>query len=408
MLAYSRLVGRRRLKRLLDAPPDRRRALIDGASRHALESNWVHEHGFTMPNRRKYPWQWLWDSCFHAIAWSALGDARCRIEMESLFALQRPSGFLPHMGYQRDPRQSLSLWTTAGSSDITQPPMYGHALRVLAERGFALEHLYERAAEALGWLFAERRDPDSGLIRIVHPWESGRDDSPRWDGWEQRPFSERRWNRQKRELLGSLVLSDGAATSNAEFEVAPAGFNALVAFNARELAELTGDALMREQADELAAALDACWAEEHRTWSDVRLRGRGTGALAPTLDGLLGVLVSDDERVVEWAFAEMFETERFWRAFGPAGTAADDPGYSPLRYWRGDAWPQEIYLMMVAAERRGRGDAASRLAEKLVTGCTRSCSSERWSPESGVALGAAPQGWAALASEGALVLYGED
>ena len=202
-------------------------ALIDAASRRALERNWVDEHGFTMPNRRKYPWQWLWDSCFHAIAWSALGDERCGTEMESLFALQQPSGFLPHMGYQSDPQRSMSLWQTAGRSDITQPPMYGHALRVLAQRGFAVEHLHARATDALGWLFRERRDPDSGLIRVVHPWESGRDDSPRWDGWEPRRFSERRWNRHKRELVKSLELSDGAATSNPQFEVAPAGFNAL-------------------------------------------------------------------------------------------------------------------------------------------------------------------------------------
>ena len=60
---------------------------------------------------------------------------------------------------------------------------------------------------------------------------------------------------------------------------------------------------------------------------------------------------------------------------------------------------------MVAAQRRGRDDAAQSLAEKLMTGCTRSCSAERWDPESGLALGAVPQGWAALASEGARVLY---
>jgi hypothetical protein len=284
--------------------------------------------------------------------------------------------------------------------------MYGHALRVLAQRGFGMEHLHERAGAALRWLFEERRDPESGLILVVHPWESGRDDSPRWDGWEPRRFNDRRWNRRKRELVGSLVLSDGAATSNAEFEVAPAGFNALVAFNARELAELTGDAEPREHADALVAALDARWADEQRTWGDVRVCGAGTGAFAPTLDGLLAVLVSDDDRLVDTAFAELFETKRFWRSFGPSGTAADDPGYEPRRYWRGDSWPQEIYLLMVAAERRGRHDAARRLAEKLVTGCTRSCSAERWSPESGAALGAVPQGWAALASEGARVLYG--
>ena len=402
----ARLAGRRELKRFLNAPLEERLALVDAESRRALEVNWVAERGFTMPNRRKYPWQWLWDSCFHAIAWSALGDARCRTELESLFSLQLPNGFLPHMGYRTDPARSLALWHDTGRSDITQPPMYGHALSVLAARGFSVEHLHDHAVAALRYLFEERRDPDSGLIRVLHPWETGCDDSPRWDGWESRSFNERRWNRRKRELVRSIVLKDGAAWSNAPFEVASAGFSALVAFNARELAGLTGDADLRRSADLLSSAIDARWIEEHRTWADVRLRGPGNGACTRTLDALFGVLVSEDVRHVDAALAEVFDASRFWRPYGPSGVAADEPGYEPSRYWRGDAWPQEIYLMMVAARSRGRDEAALRLAEQLVIGCVSSGFSERWNPETGAALGAAPQGWAALASEGMRVLCG--
>jgi hypothetical protein len=404
MLVRSRLAGRRSLRRLLNAPAGRRQELVEAESRRVLELNWVAEQGFTMPNRRKYRWQWLWDSCFHAIAWSALGDARCLTELETLFSLQLPSGFLAHMGYRADPRRSLELWHSAGRSDITQPPMYGHALRVLAARGFEVGHLHERATAGLRHLFERRRDPASGLIRVLHPWETGCDDSPRWDGWDGRSFSERRWNVRKRDLVRSLVLEDGAAAPNPGFEVASAGFTALVAFNMRELACLTGDDELRRSADALAGALERRWVAERSTWGDVRLLGPGTGATAATLDGLFPVLVSEDERHVDAAFAEVFRTERFWRPFGPAGVAADDPRYEPRRYWRGDAWPQEIYLMMIAAARRGRDEEATRLARKLLIGCTSSGYAERWNPETGRALGAVPQGWAALASEGMLVL----
>jgi Mannosylglycerate hydrolase MGH1-like glycoside hydrolase domain len=406
MSVCARLAGRRKLQRFLRASSVQRRAVIDAESRRALELNWVAKAGFTMPNRRKYPWQWLWDSCFHAIAWSALGDGRCRTELESLFSLQLPNGFLPHMGYQTDPPQSLRLWNSVGRSDITQPPMYGHALRILAARGHDMEHLHERAVKALRYLVTQRRDPASGMIRVLHPWETGCDDSPRWDGWESRPYSERRWNKRKRDLLRSLALQDGAAWANPEFEVASAGFSALVAFNAQELAKLTGDAELRHSAEALAKAIDAQWVDDRRTWGDVRVRGLGSGALAPTLDGLFAVLVSRDERHVDAAFAELFETTRFWRPYGPSGAAAGEPGYQPNRYWRGDAWPQEIYLMMVAAQRRGRDEATHELAEKLVVGCMSSSFAERWNPETGRALGAVPQGWAALASEGAHVLCG--
>src|SRR5208282_2586506 len=243
------------------------------ASRRVLEGNWVASPGFTMPNGRKYPWQWLWDSCFHAIAWSGLGDPRGVNELENVLAWQLANGFVPHMGYQTNPTGSLALWHVPGRSDITQPPMYGHALRVLAKRGFAVDHLYDRATAGLNYLFKNRRDAGSGLIRVVHPWESGCDDSPRWDGWRDGPFKERLWNAKKRDLVREIRLRDGAAWANPGFDVGSASFSALVAFNACEVGECTGDRELLSDASALAAAIDAQWLDSRRTWSDVCLAG---------------------------------------------------------------------------------------------------------------------------------------
>ncbi len=360
-----------------------------------------------MPNRKKYPWQWLWDSCFHAIAWSCLGDARGVTELENVLALQLPNGFVPHMGYHTNPEASLALWHVPGRSDITQPPMYGHALRVLATRGFAVEHLLDAATAGLNYLFEHRRDPACGLIRVVHPWETGCDDSPRWDGWHAEPFRERRWNAKKRELVRSIRLQDGAAWTNPGFDVASAGFSALVAFNAREIGELTGNRALLSEASALADAIDARWVDLRRTWSDVCLAGPLTTSAVRTLDALLPVLVSENSRYVDAAFADIFDPRSFWRACGPSGTAADEPSYDPRRYWRGDAWPQELYLIMVAAQRRGCQIEARDLAERLVLGCIGSGYAERWNPETGAGLGAIPQGWAALACEGVRVREAE-
>ena len=165
-----RRVRARSLARHREMSPEERRHSVEAASRRILERNWVPTPGFTMPNRKKYPWQWLWDSCFHAIAWSRLGDPRGVKELESVLSLQLPSGFVPHMGYWAKPAASLALWHVLGRSDITQPPMYGHTLRLLAERGFAVAHLQDAATAGLNYLLEHRRDPGSGLIRVVHPW----------------------------------------------------------------------------------------------------------------------------------------------------------------------------------------------------------------------------------------------
>ncbi|HMD57548.1 MAG TPA: hypothetical protein VKG82_08770 [Solirubrobacteraceae bacterium] len=406
MTLHRRRVLTDSLLRYQQSPPQQRRERVEASSRDVLERGWVPAPGFTMPNRRKYPWQWLWDSCFHAIAWSRLGDVRAVKELESVLSLQLPNGFVPHMGYWTNPRRSLALWHVPGRSDITQPPMYGHAMRVLAARGFAVEHLHAAATAGLDYLLDHRRDPGSGLIRVVHPWETGCDDSPRWDGWQAASFRERRWNRRKRELVRSIRLQDGAAVANPGFDVASAGFSALVAFNARELGECTANDRLLSKSAALAAAIDAHWVDSLRTWSDVCLAGPASSSAVRTLDALFPLLVSGDSGHVDAAFAEIFDPRSFWRAHGPSGSAADEPSYDPSSYWRGDAWPQEVYLVMVAAQRRERPLEAGRLAEKLVLGCIGSGYAERWNPETGAGLGAVPQGWAALAGEGVLVLEG--
>jgi hypothetical protein len=343
---------------------------------------------------------WLWDSCFHAIAWSRLGDPRAVTELETLLSLQLANGFIPHMGYPTKPQASLAMWHGPGRSDITQPPMFGHALRVLADRGFAVEHLYGPATAALDYLFEHRRDTASGLIRVVHPWETGCDDSPRWDAWRAGSFNRLRWNIKKRNLVRSLELQDGAASANPGFDVGSAGFSALVAFNARELAELTANQELLSRSEALARALDEQWVDAQRTWRDVCLAGPGGTSTVRTLDALLGVLASENSDHIERAFDEIFDGRSFWRPYGPSGTAADEPSYDPGAYWRGDAWPQVLYLVMLAAQRRGREVEARRLAERLVLGCIGAGYSERWNPETGAGLGAVPQGWAALAGEG--------
>ena len=359
------------------------------------------EPGLTMPNATKYPWQWLWDSCFHSIVWSALGDSRCVTELESLFGLQLPNGFVPHMGYQTDPQGSLGQWHVPGRSDITQPPMYGHALRVLRQRGFDVRHLLEPATRGLNYLFDHRRDPATGLIRVVHPWETGCDDSNRFDAWFALPYDRNGWKPEKKRMEQSISLTDEVASGSPIFDVCSIGFSALTAFNALELADITADAALKAKAVELTRAIDRQWVETKRTWKDVSLAGPGASSEARTLDALLPLLLDVNHTHANAAWNELFDENAFWTPYGPAGTAIDEPTFDGDQYWRGPAWPQLTYLLMIAAERADRPDDARRLAEKLYAGAARSGFSEFWNPLTGEARGATPQGWGTLALEGA-------
>ena len=89
-----------------------------------------------MPNATTYPWQWLWDSCFHAVCWAHLGEGgRAVAELGNVLAHQAPDGFVPHLTYWDGADVHAGFWGRRGTSSITQPPMYGHAVAELRPPG---------------------------------------------------------------------------------------------------------------------------------------------------------------------------------------------------------------------------------------------------------------------------------
>jgi hypothetical protein len=373
-----------------------------------LEAAW-RPPGFCVPNPTTYPWQWLWDSCFHAVCWSRFGRPdRAVTELTNALAHQDEDGFVPHLTYwsadgRADEGVHADLWGRPGTSSVTQPPMYGHAVAELRRAGYAVpDELVDRATKGL-WFLLRHRVRDGRGPFVVHPWESGCDDSPRWDAWCEPADADvrgdadtapdpQRWWEVKGELVGAAT-----STSSTRFEVASAGFAALVAFNARELATVTGDDAMVTAAAEVAARLDAGWSANSVTWTDDVLTGPVTSAAVRTLDALLPTLVSDDAATVDAALAQVVDDGAYGGAFGPAGVHRGEAVFDPRSYWRGPAWPQLTYLLWRAARRRG-SSAADRLASGLVTGAVRSGFAEYWDPDTGDGLGAAPQSWTALAA----------
>ena len=363
-----------------------------------MELHWNARFRYTPPNPRTYPWLWLWDSCFHALIWDALGDARAVDELASVFDWQHDDGFVPHMGYHADPPAALVPWGRHGASTITQPPMYGHAIRMLAEHGHDVNRLHRPVAAGLRWLLANRQDPGTGLVHVVHPWETGADDTPRWARWQPQPFDRSVWGTTKAALVRSLVLSNGAAVANPAFAAIPASFNALVAFNLIEAGEAAGDRALTEQGRALADRVDELlWDEDRRTWVDVLPTGEVSSRSA-TVESALGVLVTTDHERRRQLLDLVLSDDAYGGAFGPAGVRRDEPGFDPDGYWRGGAWPQITYLLGVSARRGGLAEHAERFATLLRRGAEASGFAEHWNPDTGAGSGAQPQSWTCLAA----------
>ncbi|MGH9086208.1 MAG: MGH1-like glycoside hydrolase domain-containing protein [Acidimicrobiales bacterium] len=365
--------------------------------RSILEAAWRPRpdgSGFCVPNPSTYPWQWLWDSCFHAVVWTRLGDDRGWRELAGALRAQGPDGFVPHIRYDGEvPRSHGELWGSAGASSITQPPMYGHAVAVLGRTGAPLpDEVVERAELGLRFLLERRHRSPAGLVELCHPWESGCDDSPRWDSVVRGGWDPQRWYAAKGDLVGPIERSvTGGPLHNPGFAIGGVGFSALVAWNALELATVTDDRGLRDAAGSLAAAVDARWDESLGTWVDDGPTAGGSGRVR-TLDALLPLLVCPRAE----AFATLDDADAFQATCGPRGVDAREPVYEPTRYWRGPAWPQLTYLLWLAATSgRAEGLPAS-LSRSMLAGATRSGFSEYWEPSSGAPLGAAPQSWTAL------------
>ena len=155
-----------------------------------------------------YPHQWSWDAAFNAIGLATVDLPRARLELDSLFAGQWRNGLLPHIvfdpaaatdGYWPGPAQwECSLHNDDASSfpatsGIIDPPVHAIAVdRILsiatACGGREAELTRAWAAgiypKLLAWhrfLARDRTDKSTGLMTLFHGWESGTDNSPRWD-----------------------------------------------------------------------------------------------------------------------------------------------------------------------------------------------------------------------------------
>ena len=151
----------------------------------------------TKPAPDLYPHQWNWDSCFIAIGLSRYAPKRAAQEIRSLLKGQWRNGLVPQIifnpqagGYFPGPdvwqsERSPDAPKDVATSGITQPPVLATAAlsiyRNSSDLDFGREFLrevYPQIVRYHNWLYTERDPDESGLVTVVHPWESGLDNSP--------------------------------------------------------------------------------------------------------------------------------------------------------------------------------------------------------------------------------------
>lgn len=149
---------------------------------------------YIVPSKELYPHQWLWDSSFSAIGLAHIDVDRAKQEIISIFEGQWTNGMLPHMIFRTDDSANedklfWASWRNPKSPDIptsgiTQPPIIAEAIvRIGAllpktEKLSWYREVLPKLIEYHNWIYTDRDPKKRGLAIIIHPWESGLDNTP--------------------------------------------------------------------------------------------------------------------------------------------------------------------------------------------------------------------------------------
>ncbi len=421
---------------------------LAAASAAVLHDNDRGSHTVASPSL--YPHQWSWDAAIITVGLARLSVDRAITELTSLLRAQWRTGMIPHIVFADEPGYfpGPDRWRTAAvspvgvpTSGICQPPIHAIAVHAIVAAGRRRGGTDRQVADEFAassfdallrwhrWLSAARGAAGTGLIEIHHSWESGMDNSPRWDApyaavdpgsmppyvrldtlhvadAAQRPTdADYRRYLWLVEQMADAGWADDAVRESVDFRVQDVFFSALFAVASDVLAEL-GDEMGR-----------------HSDAADLRAVARYTrSAICESASPQTGLARDRDLRAGRWidsqtvaAFAPLLcvqsgdrradLTERFlgpeWAGHPslkyalPPTTAPGSAQFQPLSYWRGPQWPIVSWLFWWAARRFGDDEFAHHLRTESLRQLGDGSFAEYYDPLTGAPLGSRRQSWTA-------------
>lgn len=372
-------------------------------------------HQYTVPSEERYPYQWLWDSCFHAVILAQYDADAAKEELRSVLSRQFPNGLVPHIIYWKPGILHLFDWGVEGTSSLTQPPMLAYAAweihRRVADTQF-LESIYPALLSYYRFLI-EKRDPrDRHLIGIINPDESGEDNSPRFDAAlgaaPDISYSEHLTLRTKLVAENIACHFDAEECMREYFWVKDVPFNAILVENLRVLGHIAsllkderGEHYAQQHAELIAGAMRERLFDGGVYWSAsgpsyLRIGTATWAHFAPLFAGLY--TADEAERVVR---AQLLDPDAFYAPFGIRTVSKKEAAYRAEGYadgfsWRGPVWMAVHWFVYRGLLRYGFKKEAADIREKSIALLDRAGFRECFDPETGAGQGARGFTWGAL------------
>ncbi|HYU18022.1 MAG TPA: tetratricopeptide repeat protein [Chloroflexota bacterium] len=402
---------------------DSARRVLDANRRTGVSAWESRRYDFVCPSASHYPFQWFWDSCFHAIALCHHDPQRAAQELRGLVAAAQPSGFIPHMvlwekEHHLEALGRYNIWLGGEFWTATvQPPVLAQALervyQVTGDRAL-LDELLPPTLRFYRWLLAHRDPDQDGLLAIIQPDESGLDASPKYDELLKTPsLDEQGLTTAMGRLFDSYApwRNDPSRLPELDvFSVEDVLYNSIYAQGLSSLARFCGATEAGPgEADELgglaakvtAALVEKCWDAERAAFWD--LAGQAERPLKVlTITSLLPLILPDLPAPIAQQLVErhLFNPAEFWLPYPVPSVAASepsfDPSYSVPLIWRGPTWVNTNWFLVGGLRSHGFLDEAEQLAERTLSMVARSGFREFYDPFTAEGYGAASFGWTTL------------
>ncbi|MBM4405574.1 MAG: hypothetical protein FJ039_05230 [Chloroflexi bacterium] len=382
------------------------------------------DYSYVCPSRFEYRWQWFWDSCFHAIALTHIDPGAAKQELRTLWSIQRPDGFIPHMvfwgtrfcsgptGYI----QGKPSWRPKMTALIQPPVLAQAALRVAdatRDKDFLREAI-DRCKRYYLWLL-DHRDPDAdGLISVISPYETGMDHLPAYDE-ALGSANPSRWGLQVRDRLldiGNLTLGRGyhlpTIFRRDAFNVEDVLMNCLYAQGLRAIAamcraagqeaEATPFTRMAERTEQ--ALLAKC--RDARTGLFWGLAGKSERPLRTvTIASLMPLLLDGLPKEMATRLVEehLLNAEEFRLPYPVPTVAKHERAFKAdetFLIWRGPTWINTNWFLYQGLRKHGFEQQARHIAQKSAELVLKSGFREYYNPITGQGYGAKEFGWSTL------------